>query len=171
MYYPSSEIELVSYTSGLDFEVKTTRKPYIGYYYATNDRKFFSGKRYDSTTVELIPLLRNLFFNDNIQAYNFYYSEPTDSSYDKGFFERYVLKRVNGDLQTIMEVSKEEFNRAVKDPLYVAKSFTWKLTGPLYTTSEGVPGIVNTNQKTLDELEKSIPEVKKYFTNLAQYAK
>jgi hypothetical protein len=55
--------------------------------------------------------------------------------------------------------------------LYAAKSFVWKLKGPLYTTKEGVPGIVNTNQKTLDQLEKSIPEVRKYFTNLAQYAK
>jgi hypothetical protein len=171
MYYPQSEIELVSYTSGLDFEVKTTRKPYTGYYYATNDGKFFSGKRYDSTTVEIVPLVRNIFFSDNIQAYNFYYSEPTDTDYEKGFFTRYVIKRVNSGLETIKEVSLQEYTNALLNPLYAAKSFVWKLKGPLYTTKEGVPGIVNTNQKTLDQLEKSIPEVRKYFTNLAQYAK
>lgn len=171
MYYPKSEIELVAYTSGLDFEIKTTRKPYVGYYYATNDGKFFSGKSYDSTTVEIVPLIRNLFFSDTIQAYNFHYSEPTDSDYEKGFFTRYVIKRVNGGLDNILEVSETEFNRASKDPLYNTRSFTWKLTGPLYTTAEGIPGIVNENDKTLTEVEKTIKEVKKYFTNLAQYAK
>ena len=171
MYYPSSEIELVSYTSGLDFEVKTTGKPYTGYYYATNDGKFFSGKKYDSTTVEIVPLVRNLSFGETIQAFNFHYSEPTDADYEKGFFTRYVIKRVNGDLESILEVSESEFNRATKDPLYNTRSFIWKLTGPLYTTPEGIPGITNENQKTLDEVEKTIKEVKKYFTNLAQYAK
>jgi hypothetical protein len=171
MYYPQSEIELVSYTSGLDFEVKTTRKPYTGYYYATNDGKFFSGKKYDSTTVEIVPLVRNLSFGETIQAFNFHYSEPTDADYEKGFFTRYVIKRVNGDLESILEVSESEFNRANKDPLYNTRSFIWKLKGPLYTTSEGIPGITNENQKTLDEVEKTIKEVKKYFTNLAQYAK
>ena len=170
MYYPKSEILYVEYTSGNDLVNKQTRLFYIGYYYATNDGKFFSGKEYNSTTVELERASKDLNINNN-RFYEFFYAKPSESDYDKGFFERYVLKRVNGDLQTIMEISKEEFNRAIKDPLYIAKLFTWKLTGPLYTTSEGVPGIVNTNQKTLEELEKSIPEVKKYFTNLAQYAK
>jgi hypothetical protein len=96
---------------------------------------------------------------------------PTNSDYTKGFFTRYVIKRVNSGLETIKEVSLQEYTSALLNPLYAAKSFVWKLKGPLYTTKEGVPGIVNTNQKTLDQLEKSIPEVRKYFTNLAQYAK
>lgn len=171
MYYPASEIELVSYTSGLDFAVKQTKKPYIGYYYATNDGKYFSGKEYTATTVELTKLFRKNLFDGTIPSYNFHYAQPEESDYERGFFTRYVSKRVNSGFETILEISKEEYDRALRDPLYIARSFTWKLTGPLYTTAEGIPGIANTNQKTLDELEKSISEVKKYFTNLAQYAK
>lgn len=170
MYYPKSEILYVEYTSGNDLVNKETRAFYIGYYYATNDGKFFSGKQYDSTTVELERFSVPVNFNTK-EGYKFFYASPTESDYNKGFFERYVLKRVNGNLQTILEISKEEYTKISFDPLYIAKSFTWKLTGPLYTTPDGIPGIVNTNQKTLDDLERSIPEVKKYFTNLAQYAK
>jgi hypothetical protein len=171
MYYPKSEILKVDYTSGGEFLIRRTLKFYKGFYYSTNDGKFFSGKEYQSDTQELIYSLQTNNTSSKKDSYNFYYSEPTDTDYEKGFFTRYVIKRVNGGLDNILEVSESEFNRASKDPLYNTKSFVWKLTGPLYTTPEGIPGIANENQKTLDEVEKTINEVKKYFTNLAQYAK
>jgi hypothetical protein len=171
MYYPKSEILKVDYTSGSEFLIKSSKKFYVGYYYATNDGKYFSGQEYNSTTVELVKPFNKVPSRNESSNYEFHYAMPTDSDYEKGFFIRYVIKRVNSGLETIKEISSEEYKSALLNPLYSAKSFNWKLTGPLYTTPEDVPGIVNTNQKTLDELEKSIPEVKKYFTNLAQYAK
>lgn len=171
MYYPKSEILKVEYTNGNEFLVKATRKFYTGYYYATNDGRFFSGQEYNINTVELErPFNKGIGGNDS-RNYDFHYALPTESDYKVGFFTRQVIKRVNSGLETIKEVSSDEYKKALLNPLYTAKTFTWKLTGPLYTTKEGTPGIVNVNQKTLDELEKSIPEVKKYFTNLAQYAK
>jgi hypothetical protein len=171
MYYPKSEILKVEYTTGNEFLVKRTNKLYTGYYYATNDGKYFSGQEYNSTTVELVRPFNKTIGRNESRNYDFHYAMPTDSDYTKGFFTRYVIKRVNSGLETIKEVSLQEYTNALLNPLYAAKSFVWKLKGPLYTTKEGVPGIVNTNQKTLDQLEKSIPEVRKYFTNLAQYAK
>lgn len=171
MYYPKSEILKVEYTSGNEFLVKSTKKSYTGYYYATNDGKYFSGQEYNSTTVELVKPFSVLPKKNQSSNYEFHYAMPTDSDYKRGFFVRYVIKRVNSGLETIKEISAEEYKKASTNPLYLAKPFNWKLTGPLYTSPEGVPGIVNTNQKTLDDLERSIPEVKKYFTNLAQYAK
>lgn len=171
MYYPKSEILKVEYTTGNEFLVKATRNFYIGYYYATNDGKYFSGQEYNSTTVELVKPFNKSPIKNESRNYDFYYAMPTSSDYEKGFFTRYVIKRVNSGLETIKEVSSDEYKLASNNPLYTAKSFSWKLKGPLYTTKDGVPGIVNTNQKTLDDLEKFIPEVKKYFTNLAQYAK
>lgn len=171
MYYPKSAILKVEYTSGNEFLVKTTKNFYVGYYYVTNDGKYFSGKEYNSNTVELeIPFNINPIKNES-RNYQFHYAMPSDSDYEKGFFTRYVIKRVNSGFETIKEVSEAEYNSASSDPLYAAKPFVWKLKGPLYTTKDGIPGIVNVNQKTLDDLEVFIPEVKKYFTNLAQYAK
>ena len=171
MYYPKSEILKVAYTGGNEFLVKRTKAYYTGDYYVTNDRRFFSGKEYTATTVELEPAAKRAPLRNEKKAYEFSYAMPSDQDYQKGFFTRYAIKRVNSGFETILEVSKDEYNRAQKDPLYTAASFAWKLTGPLYTTPEGIPGIVTTNQKTLDDVEKTIPGIKKYFTNLAQYAK
>lgn len=171
MYYPKSEIIKIALTSGTEFLVKTTKKPYIGDYYVTNDGKIFSGKEYTISTQELVPIVEKIIVKNESKAYGFHYAMPADKDYDKGFFTRYVLKRVNSGFETILEVDQKEYERAKKDPLYTAEKFIWKLTGPLYTTPQGIPGIVNTNQKTLEGLEKTIPGITKYFTNLAQYAK
>ena len=171
MYYPKSEIVKVDYTPGNQLFVKSTLASYKGDYYFTNDGKYFSGKEYSASTEELISLLNGKTPSNKKQAYDFHYAMPADKDYDKGFFTRYVLKRVNSGFETILEVDQKEYERAKKDPLYTAEKFTWKLTGPLYTTPAGIPGIVNTNQKTLEGLEKTILGITKYFTNLAQYAK
>lgn len=171
MYYPKSEILKVDYTSGTEFLVKSTSAFYKGFYYKTNDGRFFSGKEYNSETKELVPISNSVAGINQKKSYEFHYALPTSQDYDKGFFTRYVIKRVNSGFETILEVDEKEYDRATKDPLYIASKFTWKITGPLYNTPEGIPGVVDQNQKTLDQVEKTIAEVKKYFTNLAQYAK
>lgn len=171
MYYPKSEILSISYTNGNQFLVKSNKKEYIGDYYITNDNRIFSGKEYSSSTQELVPIVEKIILRSESKAYGFHYAMPSDKEYDKGFFTRYVVKRVNSGFETILEVDQTEYERAKKDPLYTAEKFIWKLTGPLYTTPEGIPGIVNSNQKTLEGLEKTIPGITNYFTNLAQYAK
>lgn len=174
MYYPKSEILEVNYTNGDRLFVKESKTPYTGYYYFTNDGRYFSGKEYTSSTKELILILDSKALVNTSKAYEFHYSSPTEKDYEKGFFVRYVIKRVNSGFETILEVDQKEYNRAKKDPLYVAESFSWKLTGPLYdieiSKEYTVPGIVNTNQKTVEALESKIAGVKNYFTNLAQYA-
>lgn len=171
MYYPKSEILKIEYTLGNELYIKNTLQSYKGDYYTTNDNKFFSGKEYSASTVELISALKKNTLKNESKSYDFHYAMPADKDYDKGFFTRYVLKRVNSGFETILEVDQTEYERAKKDPLYTAEKFIWKLTGPLYTTPEGIPGIVNSNQKTLEGLEKTILGITNYFTNLAQYAK
>ena len=171
MYYPKSEISIVSSTTGTELLVKKTKKPYTGDYYVTNDGKFFSGKEYTITTKELVPIIQKAILQNESISYGFHYAMPSEDDYSKGSFTRYTIKRVNSGFETILEVDQTEYERATKDPLYSAVKFFWKITGPLYTTPEGIPGIVNTNQKTLENLEKTIPGISNYFTNLAQYAK
>lgn len=171
MYYPSWEIAKVDYTSGIEFVDKKTKKSYVGYYYKTSDGKIFSGKEYTAATVELEPSAPSPVFVGTSKSFESYYALPLSKDYQAGFFTRYVTKRVNGDLSTMREISKEDYDKAKKDPLYIAESFRWKITGPIHTTKEGLPGIVETNQKTLTALEPKMPGVKKYFIDLAQYAK
>jgi hypothetical protein len=171
MYYPKSEILKVDYTEGNYLFIKKTLVSYKGDYYATNDGKFFSGKEYSPSTQELISLLKVKKNFNKKESYEFHYAMPSEDDYSKGSFTRYTIKRVNSGFETILEVNQTEYERATKDPLYSAVKFFWKITGSLYTTPQGIPGIVNSNQKTLEGLEKTIPGITNYFTNLAQYAK
>jgi hypothetical protein len=171
MYYPKSEILLVSKTSGTQLLVKKTKVLYTGDYYLTNDGKFFSGKEYTINTQELVPVQQKSLIQKESKAYNFHYPMPTVMDYDRGFITRYVVKRVNSGFETIIEVDKAEYDRASKDPLYSTATFTWKISGDINTNKLGVPGISETNKKTLEGLEKTIPGITSYFTNLIQYAK
>jgi len=174
MYYPKSEISSVNYTSGNEFVVKRSRVPYKGYYYATNDGRFFSGKEYTATTVEIIKEEDTLFLKNSTSP-TFYYPMPNDADYNNGSFTRYVTKRVNSGLETITEVNEAEFNRTSRDPLYITAKFSWKITGPLHDDLSDpnypIYGIIDTNKRTLDVVEKTIKGVKNYFKNLSQYAK
>lgn len=174
MYYPKSEILSVKYTSGAEYVVKTTRVPYTGYYYATNDGRFFSGKEYSAATVELIEDSGGFSVNQSTSP-TFYYPMPNEADYNKGSFTRYVTKRVNSGLETITEVNEAEFNRTSRDPLYITAKFSWKITGPLHDDLSDpnypIYGIIDTNKRTLDVVEKTIKGVKNYFKNLSQYAK
>jgi hypothetical protein len=171
MYYPKSEILLVSNTPGTELLVKKTKKPYTGDYYLTNDNRFFSGKEYTLNTQELVPVQKKAYIQNESKSYGFHYAMPSVMDYERGFFVRYVIKRVNSGFETILEVDRAEHDRAKKDPLYTAATFSWKISGEMNTNKLGVPGIVETNQKTLQELEKTIPGITNYFINLAQYAK
>jgi hypothetical protein len=171
MYYPKSEILLVSSTRGTELYVKSTNKPYTGDYYLTNDNRYFSGKEFSISTQELIPISNKKSSQNKSKGYSFHYSMPTVMDYDRGFITRYVIKRVNSGLETILEVDNTEHDRAKKDPLYSTAAFSWKISGDMNTNKLGVLGIVETNQKTIQGLEKTIPGITSYFTNLAQYAK
>jgi hypothetical protein len=171
MYYPKSEILIVSRTKGTELYIKSTGKPYTGDYYLTNDNRYFSGKEFSINTQELIPATIKKISQNKSKGYSFYYPTLSVMDYDRGFFTRYVIKRVNSGLETILEVDKTEYDRAKKDPLYSTAAFSWKISGAMNTDKMEIPGIVETNQKTLQGLEKTIPGITSYFTNLAQYAK
>jgi len=175
MYYPKSEILEVSYTNGGILFVKSTKASYTGYYYFTNDGKYFSGKEYSASTQELVPEYDFKSLPQDSKSYEFHYPTPDDKDYEKGVFTRYVIKRVNSGFETILEVDKNDYNKAKLNPLYVVESFSWKITGPLYDVEISkdftIPGVVNTNQKTVEAMEPKIPGVKNYFTNFAQYLK
>jgi hypothetical protein len=74
-----------------------------------------------------------------------------------------------------MEVSKQTFEETKKNILYITMSLDWIITGPLkdYMTDTGVkmPGIYDTNQRTLHIKEKEMPGISKYLINPIQFSK
>lgn len=173
MYYPKSEITPNLYTNGTEFVNTVTGAYYKGYYYATSDGKYYTGNDYSPTSQELIRSSASLIKNTTTPAS--YTPQPTVLDYTNGFFVRYVIKRVNSGVETIKEITAQEYNTIQRNPLYSFTSFKWKITGPLFDNlsnmNHPVYGIINTNKRTLLNEEKKIPGISKFFINLAQYSK
>ena len=101
-----------------------------------------------------------------------------ESDYSRGYFTRYFVKRTN-QRGYVMEISEAEFESirngtATYDiSFYQTASLIWKLTGPLkskrisqYQVREG---IVDTNQRIVESLNKSFAGLKEFIAE--EYAK
>lgn len=183
MYYPLSKITTDLYTSGKELCNKLTKQDYRGYYFSTFDGKFFSEKTPLPTSVELIkykvePSLSNnsnLPQSENLTSIGYHHPSPTESDYSKGYITRYFVKRVNGDMSTVREISQEDYNTVSKDPLYVSTSLTWVIKGKLSPSYIGnqvvLSGVLNINDAAIKIAEKVVPGISFILLNLAQFHK
>jgi hypothetical protein len=173
MYYPKSEITPNLSTNGTEFVYVSTGKLYKGPYYATSDGKFYTGAEYSPNAQEIIKSSIKSVSKSSTPI-NFI-PQPSSTDYNNGFFIRYVIKRVNSGIETIKEINETDYYTIIRNPLYNATQFKWKLTGPLYDdlSNPNMPvyGIIDTNERTLQQQEYIIPGISKFFVNLAQYSK
>lgn len=172
MYYPLSEITENLYTGGGEFSYKENSVPYSGYYYSTTDGRYFTGNTFSISAKELVKVSSIVRMNttsspsDNTNL-------PTEEDYKKGFIIRYVIKRVNCGPDTIKEVSKEDYEKTVPNPLYTQASLVWYISGPLFDNLDNINfpvyGVVHKNRMTINKLESKVPGISKFFKNFAQY--
>ena len=171
MYYPKSKITENLKTGGNEFLYKETLQPYKGYYYSTFDGKYFAGASPTVGNKELITAKKSQTKAQTNPSQH--YPIPTTDDYNKGYITRYVCKRVNSGVKTIMEITKENSEQVKKNPLYVTTSFNWKITGELRddlsNPNNPIYGVVDTNRRVLHEQEKIIQGISLVFINLAQY--
>lgn len=174
MYYPLSEITENLYTSGFEFIDLQTGTYYTGYYFSTTDGKYYTGKTISETSVEIVPAKEETSsyyatgFNNSVP-------NPTDEDYQKGYFTRYLIKRVNSSIETMLEVSKEDYEKSKQNPLYLQVMFDWKITGSLYDDMSNplypIYGVLSTNQSTVSNLEPQMPEISNFYKNYAEFYK
>jgi hypothetical protein len=106
---------------------------------------------------------------------------PTDGDYKVGKITRYLARQKNGTTFRIMEIDQATYdafqNNATKDNYSLWKSISifWQISGPLrnerinnITTRAG---IIDTNQRVLDNAEKNFIGIKQYLTNLTQFSR
>jgi hypothetical protein len=174
MYYPLSEILESQYTNGNEYIEKNSLKPYKGFYYSTTDGRVFSGKTYTPKAIELIKVTKPLR-DESVNSPKYNTPQPEERDYENGFMIRYAIKRVNCGPDTIKEVTKEDYNRLINNPLYIRVAFRWVLTGELFDDMSNpeypIQGIVSTNQRTVSDLEKTMSGISLFFQNYSQYAR
>lgn len=110
-----------------------------------------------------------------------FFPTPTPADYQVGSFVRYFTKKRNGGAESIIEISKTTYedidNQSSSYNYYLWETTTvyWTISGPLFdvvdpNTNITTPGIVNTNARLLDRINKEFRGIKAYLSDLAQYA-
>lgn len=196
-YYPKSRIiENLNANPG-EF-ILPNGKEYIGPYYITFDGKSFTGSNPYSfisiplTKVEVLadPELRDPLPDEynNLKPLNLslidptpFTPKPTDEDYKRGKITRYFARQRNGTKFRIMEIDQKTYDNlsnnrgGLNTSLWKVISIFWQISGPLNDQKvKGIrtrAGIIDTNQRVLNNAEKNFIGIKQYLTDLKQFAR
>lgn len=180
-YYPSFRVKTKLNTRGNQFT--SDGKPYSGLYYETFENTFFTGNSPIDTKSK--PLQKGLVSSLQSTAVDStaltrtknafptpYYPYPLQKDYDKGFINRYFLKREN-DRGYVIEISESEYADILNGDanydvsrLQVIK-ILWKISGPLrnkrISQYDTRAGIIDTNERLVLDAEKTFVGIKAFI--------
>lgn len=198
-YYPKSRIIENKKANPGEFTL-SNGKEYTGPYYTTFDGKSFTGANpYTPNSNSLIPIPPKIadleFVNAPFEEYNQlkpsnlpatlidptpYTPKPTPEDYKRGKITRYFARQRNGTQFKLMEIDQTTYNNlndrrgGLNYSLWKVISIFWQISGPLRDQRVGNirtrAGIIDTNQRVLDNAEKDFIGIKQYLTNLQQFA-
>jgi len=194
-YYPSFRIR-TNLTAGRN-QFTLNGRPYTGKYYETYDGKAYTGASplygknellekvsyYYNISANVVTnntsrvtedLIEKSKVNTNRQlgAPVPYYPNPQQEDYNKGYLNRYFLKKEN-DKGYVMEISQEEYanitngNANYDITRYQVIKLFWKLTGPLRSVRisqyDTRAGIIDTNERLVNEADKTFLGIKAFI--------
>jgi hypothetical protein len=106
---------------------------------------------------------------------------PTEADYKAGRITRYIARQKGGTQFRVMEIDKTTFDNLTKQrgdlnySVWRAISIQWQISGPLHDELvNGIkirPGIIDTNEKILNQAEKNFIGIKQYLSNPTQFAR
>lgn len=190
LYYPASHIVTGLYTSGKEWMLQDGTE-YIGYYHKYVDGTVLTVATYSEfNSKTLIPYMDliaqpdNHEYNSAIKKVNVYtapiykYPLPTIEDYNKGFFQRYFVRRRNYSTYVdIMEIDSKQFNTlntpgtGIDGNLYIGTTINWKLTGPLKdvnTNSGTIHGVEDTNRRLVEIKDKDLKGLINFLTDYTE---
>ena len=106
---------------------------------------------------------------------------PTEEDYKNGKITRYIARRRNGTQFKIIEIDKQSHEDLVNlrgganSALWKSVAIFWQISGPLNNVKLNNittrAGIIDTNQRILDNTEKNFIGIKQYLSDLKQFAR
>ena len=196
-YYPKSRIIENQRANPGQF-ILPNGKEYTGPYYTTFDGRSFTGANpYSSISV---PLIETIIMADpprgevvvseydNLKPLNLslidptpFTPKPTEEDYKRGKITRYFARQRNGTKFRIMEIDQKTYDNlsnnrgGLNTSLWKVISIFWQISGPLHDQKvNGIrtrAGIIDTNQRILNNAEKNFIGLKQYLTDLKQFAR
>jgi hypothetical protein len=110
-----------------------------------------------------------------------YTPSPTPQDYQVGRITRYIARQKGGTQFRVMEIDKTTFDNLTKQrgdvnySTWRAISIQWLISGPLHDELvNGIkirPGIIDTNEKILNQAEKNFIGIKQYLSDPTQFAR
>ena len=110
-----------------------------------------------------------------------YTPKPTDEDYRKGKITRYFARQRNGTQFKLMEIDQTTYDNlsnnrgGLNSSLWKVISIFWQISGPLrdirVNNIRTRAGIIDTNQRVLDNAEKSFIGIKQYLSDLRQFSR
>lgn len=173
-------------------------KDYIGLYYTTFTGESFTGiNPSEGSSIPLIDYIPpSIGFTDTlVKSYKQLNSNlnvnlidptpftpiPTEEDYKNGKIERYIARQKGGTQFRVMEINKTTYDNLTQQrgdinySTWRAISIQWLISGPLHDELvNGIkvrPGIIDTNEKILNQAEKNFIGIKQYLNNLTQFSK
>jgi hypothetical protein len=186
-YSPLNKEAPVLYTKG--FEYSLNGKNYVGEYYDVNGVQYVGRptspvkqqlrRYYENNDLYVFDKLAN--FSRSISTYKqpkFVVIEPKPQDYSIGYINRYLVQYVLDLTQVPIEIgdkARGSYGQSLGiDPnLYDLVEVKWQLTGPLndITVPTGiVPGIIESNQRTVLKLSQKYPSIIYAFRNYFEFA-
>lgn len=199
-YFPKSRIIENQKANPGEFTLPNG-SPYSGPYYVTFDGKIFSGanpytpgsiplsrsilnKNEDPTSTDLNNIDYNSLKSNKLATLIDpipFTPKPTDEDYKKGKITRYFARQRNGTQFKIMEIDQPTYDNLLNNrgglntSLWKVISIFWQISGPLNDQKVNDirtrAGIIDTNQRVLDNAEKNFIGIKQYLTDLKQFAR
>jgi hypothetical protein len=103
---------------------------------------------------------------------------PTQQEYDQTFYTRYFLEYLLSSKSIIVEVNKGTYFNYVNSNLrkyFNNVELLWKISGPLYDVKEnGIlmkGGVIDSNLRSIDQAQKTMPGIRDYLKDLTLYYK
>jgi hypothetical protein len=107
--------------------------------------------------------------------------KPTEEDYKRGKITRYFARQRNGTQFKIMEINESTYDNlfnnrgGLNTALWKVISIFWQISGPLrdvrVNNIRTRAGIIDTNQRVLDNAEKNFIGIKQYLTDLRQFSR
>jgi hypothetical protein len=197
-YFPKSRI--ITNQTANPGQFKTPNgADYTGPYYTTFTGESFTGidpsKGSSISLTETPPIASIDFGNPVVENYKQLNSsvdanlidptpftpKPTEADYQVGRITRYIARQKGGTQFRVMEIDKTTYDNLTKQrgdlnySVWRAISIQWQISGPLHDELvNGIkvrPGIIDTNEKILNQAEKNFIGIKQYLSNPTQFAR
>ena len=199
-YYPKSRIIENQKVNPGEFTL-SNGKEYTGPYYTTFDGKSYTGANPYTPYSNSLTKIESDEFSDqvigeNVGEYNFlkpsnlstslidptpFTPKPTDEDYKKSKITRYFARQRNGTQFKIMEINQTTYDNlndrrgGLNYSLWKVITIFWQISGPIrderVNNIRTRAGIIDTNQRVLDNAEKNFIGIKQYLSDLQQFSR